>query len=58
MEREELQERLNHKDRLDAIGQLAGGIAHDFNNMLAGIMGAAQLLQSSKKTWEKKFRLR
>lgn len=49
MEREELQERLNHKDRLDAIGQLAGGIAHDFNNMLAGIMGAAQLLQSSKK---------
>ena len=30
---------------MDAIGQLAAGVAHDFNNMLAGIMGAAQVLQ-------------
>ncbi len=30
--------------KMDAIGQLAGGIAHDFNNMLAGILGAADLL--------------
>ena len=40
-----LQEELNHSRRMDAIGQLAGGIAHDFNNILAGIIGAAQVLR-------------
>lgn len=54
MDKAELQERLNHKDRLDAIGQLAGGIAHDFNNMLTGIMGAAELLQSQKENMDEK----
>ena len=37
-----------------SIGQLAGGIAHDFNNMLAGIMGAAQLLKSPKRNIDEK----
>ena len=32
--------------KLEAIGQLAGGIAHDFNNMLAGILGAADLIDA------------
>jgi PAS domain S-box-containing protein len=40
-----LQEQLNHRHRMDVVGQLAGGIAHDFNNMLGGIMGAAELQQ-------------
>lgn len=40
-----LQDQLNHRSRLDAIGQLAGGIAHDFNNMLTGITMSAQLLK-------------
>jgi PAS domain S-box-containing protein len=40
-----LQEQLNHKSKMDAIGQLAEGMAHDFNNVLSGIIIASQLLQ-------------
>lgn len=43
-----LQERLNHAQRLEAIGTLAGGIAHDFNNILGAIRGYTELaLQKS-----------
>jgi nitrogen-specific signal transduction histidine kinase/CheY-like chemotaxis protein len=48
-----LEKQLSHKRRMDSIGQLAGGVAHDFNNMLAGIMGAAQLLESPKQNLNK-----
>lgn len=37
--------RLQHAQKMDAIGTLAGGIAHDFNNALLGIAGNIELLE-------------
>ena len=38
-----LQSRLQHAQKMEAVGTLAGGIAHDFNNILSAIVGYAEL---------------
>ncbi len=40
----ELAIRLQRAERLETLGRLAGGVAHDFNNILAGVIGAAEIL--------------
>ncbi len=53
-EREALEHRLEHAQRLEAVGTLAGGIAHEFNNVLGAILGygemALQLLRKPSMT--------
>ncbi len=39
------EQRFQHAQRMDAVGQLAGGIAHDFNNILGAITMELELLE-------------
>ncbi len=42
-ERKEVEKKLLHAHKMEAIGTLAGGIAHDFNNILSAVIGFTEL---------------
>lgn len=44
-----LERRLEHAERLQAVGTLAGGIAHEFNNILGAILGYAEMAQNTQR---------
>ena len=46
-EKYELEKRLRHAQRLEAIGRLAGGVAHEFNNSATAILGYSSLVIDS-----------
>src|SRR5919202_2687878 len=48
-EQERIREQYAQIEKLSALGELASGVAHDFNNTLAGILGRAQLLLSTRE---------
>ncbi|MFV0421027.1 response regulator [Oleidesulfovibrio sp.] len=44
-EERQMQARLLHSSKMEAVGQLAGGVAHDFNNMLGAIFSSVEILK-------------
>jgi len=43
-EKRDLEEKLLHSEKMEAIGALAGGVAHDLNNILGGLVSLPELI--------------
>jgi len=48
-ERRQLQQEMQHFQKMESLGRLAAGIAHDFNNILGVVLGLASVLERASE---------